>query len=235
MKLLYFSLLLSISILFMSCEKEKEDEINKELEMFLSRTAIQFKGNVIEEEVNWIFSNWQNGIGTYTQSFWCLTADKKIQQRNFSIYDYDQREKIISIKIKSPAFSIDSSFAYKKSIFDPGIKKIRNPEDEIFKGFDIEVSSSNGFFSTIYGNQNLSSLEILKIMDVQPLEGLPDYNEFKAWFLISCKLYKPNGEYAGKIEKGMMIGNFEIDRNGNIEDLKHTNYKEENDCGCKLQ
>lgn len=228
MKNLRCFLLLVIPILFVSCEKEIEDEMNKEIEMFLSKTELQLKGNVLEEEVYWPFSNWENGIGAYTESFWCLTPDKKIQQRNFAIYDYEQREVIESIKIKSPAFSIDSTFAFKKSIFDVGIKNIRNPEDEIYDGYDIEVISINGFFATVYGDQNSSSLEVLKIKEIPPLEGLPDDNEVKVWFLISCKLYKPNGELAGKIENGMLIAYFKI-----VWDEKNSKYQENKDCSCK--
>lgn len=235
MKLLKILLLLSTSILFVSCEKEKEDETNRELEMFLLRTAFQFKGIVLEEEVNWVFSNWQNGIGAYSESFWCLTADKKIQQRNFAIYDYEGRGEILSIKIKSPAFSIDSSFVYKKSIFDLGVKNIRNPEDEIYDGFDIEVASTYGFFSTFYGNQNSSSLEVLKLEEIEPLEGEEDCKEVKVWFHFSCNLYKPNAEFAGKIEKGMLIASFLIENNGNFEDDKDVVAQNKNDCSCKLQ
>lgn len=225
MKGLILVVLLSTPILFMSCEKEKvEKEIEEklDLEMFLSETELQFKGKVIEEDVNWLFSNWQNGIGGYSESFWCLTEDKKIQQRNFAIYDSAQREKIISIKIKSPAFNIDSSFAFIKTIFDLGNKNIRNPEDGIFDGFDIEVLSTCGFFSTLYGDQNLSSLEVLKLVEE---EDQDNYKEIKVWFLISCNLYKPNGELAGKIKNGMLLGYFFFVGNGNFEDDKHLKFE----------
>lgn len=229
MKGLILVVLLSTPILFMSCEKEKEEKEEEkkiDLEMFLSETELQFKGSVIEEDVNWVFSNWQNGIGAFSESFWCLTADKKIQQRNFAIYDSAQREEIISIKIKSPAFNIDSSFALIKTIFDSGNKNIRNPEDGIFDGFDIEVSSTWGFVSTIYGDQNSSSLEVLKLVE----EDQDDYKEIKVWFIISCNLYKPNGELAGKIKNGMLLGYFFFTGNGNFEDDNHLTVEDKNAC-----
>lgn len=234
MKRLKFLALLSTSFLLMSCEKEGEKNIA--LDRFLSRTELQFEGNVMEEEVNWFFSNWDNGIGAYSESYWCLTADKKIQQRNFAIYDYNKRKEIFLIKIKSPAFSIDSSYNFKKSIFDLGIKNIKDSEDRIFDGFDIEVSSTYGMVSTIYGDQKSSSLEVLKLVEeATSAEYQDDYKAVKVWFLISCKLYKPNGELAGKIKDGMLLGFFQIESNGNLEIDKHLKVDEKNDCGCKMQ
>lgn len=221
MKPLKILVFLSASILFLSCEKEKEQEqefdIHQALEMFLASNALQFKGMVMDEDVYWVFSDWQNGIGAYTESFWCLTADKKIQQRNFAIYDYEEREEILSVKIKSPAFSIDSSYTWKKSIFDVGMKLIRNPEDGIFDGFDIEVSGRDGFFSTVYGDQSTGTLEVLRLEEAGAPEGDIDFKEVKVWFHFSCNLYRPNGAYAGQIEHGMLMGNFLIEFNGNVE------------------
>ena len=228
-------LLLSACVLFPGCEKEKENEISIDLEMFLSSTALQFRGMVMEEEVNWVFSDWQNGIGAYTESYWCLTADKKIQQRNFAIYDYEEREEILSVKIKSPAFSVDSSYAYKKSIFDAGMKNIRNPGHGIFDGFDLEVASTDGFFSTFFGNQSGGSLEVLKLEEVAPEDPHVDFKEVRVWFLVSCKLYKPNAAYAGKIENGLLMAYFLIDYNGNPEGGKHMVAEDINDCACKGQ
>lgn len=209
MKALIFLLLLLPSILFVGCEKEKEEEIL--YEVFLSRTRPSFKGNVMGEEVNWVVGNWETGIGSLSGTWWCITEDKKIQQRLFTIYDYEENQETYSVDVKSQAFSQDSSFAHKRSIFEVGRKSIRSSEDGIFEGFDIEVSTINGCFSTSFGNQDSSSLEVLKIDEIPPSEGQPDHKEAKVWLVFSCNLYKPNGEYAGRLEDGMLIGNFLID------------------------
>src|SRR5699024_6296844 len=115
-------------------EKELAEPFTEDLEQFKNQTSLQFNGQILGRDIYWKFDNWNNGIGGYGESYWCLTDDKKIQQRNISIYDIEQRDSVTFIKINSPAFCIDSSYVFKKAIFDVGKKTFRLPASTIYNG-----------------------------------------------------------------------------------------------------
>lgn len=215
MKKITTGILILMTIIIYSCNEEKElvDPFIEEIEQFKAQSIIQFSGQVLENEINWKFDNWNNGIGGYGESFWCLTDSKKIQQRNFTIYDYEQRDDIISLKIKSPAFSIDSSLLFKKTIFEIGRKALRSSSNSIYEGFEIQGNSKNACFSSLYGDQNASSFEIIKVQELTPDDPEKDYKKLRLWIVVSCNLFQCEGQKIGMIKGGKFIAEIELERN----------------------
>lgn len=211
-KLIPFITILTTLINF-GCDKESIDPLNKDIEQFKAQTVIQFQGKVLNEDVYWRFGNWNNGIGAASESFWCVTEDKTIQQRNFSIYDYEKRENLTSLKIVSPAFSIKDSYEIKKSIFDVGKKEFQTEGKSIYEGFIIEGNTKDICFSTKGGEQKNSSFEIIKIQELPSDYADKDYKKVRLWTVVSCTLYSCGGQIAGKIENGRFVSEIEIERN----------------------
>jgi hypothetical protein len=214
MKKITTGILILMAIINYSCNNnDLVDPLTEELEQFKNQTIIQFSGQVLGYDIYWKFGNWNNGIGGYGESFWCLTDSKKIQQRNFSIYDYEQRDYIISLKIKSPAFSIDSSLVFKKTIFETGRKALRSSSNSIYEGFEIQGNSKDACFSSLYGEQNASSFEIIKVQELTPDDPEKDYKKLRLWIVVSCNLFQCEGQKIGMIKGGKFIAEIELERN----------------------
>lgn len=213
MKKLIPLIIILTALINFGCDKESIDPINKGIEQFKTQTAIQFQGKVLNEDVYWKFDNWDNGIGAYGESFWCVTDDKTIQQRNFSIYDYEKRENLTFLKIVSPAFSINDSYEEKKSIFDVGKKEFQTEDNSIYEGFIIQGNTKDFCFSTKGGEQKNSSFEIIKIQELPSDYPDKDYKKVRLWTIVSCTLYGCGGQKVGRIENGRFVSEIEIERN----------------------
>jgi len=183
------------------------DPEKKELEAFKTNNSLQFQGKVMGQEINWKYANWENGIGTLYGSNWCVTEDKNVHQKNFSIYDTEQRDDIYSLGIIFPAFNINDKYENKKMIFDVGSKSFHSLDDSVYDGFTVLVKTKEMSFSTQFGEQEESSFEVVKIQEWEA-DGV---EKMKLWVLISCDLYSGTGEYYGKIENGQVIGMVELE------------------------
>jgi hypothetical protein len=209
MKKAAFGILVLFSVINFSCHKEPVDTYVDEIEQFKNQTGIQFSGTILGQEVNWKFDNWQNNIGATSGSYWSLmnglSADTTIQRRASEIYDHERRDEIFNLEVKSPAFCIDSSYVYKKSLFEIGKKYFHSDKDPIEKGFLVKIQSKNGDYYTNNGKQDNSTFEIIKTEET--VENL-DRNEQKylvLWIVISCNLYDYNGQLAGVIKDGKFL------------------------------
>jgi hypothetical protein len=210
----HFLMLVLSSLIIYSCDKESIDPFDQEIEQFKHQTKLQFGGTILDNQIYWRFDNWENGIGASYQSCWNLTDDIKIQNRSFSIYDYDERSHVIVISFSSPAFSIDSSYEYKKSIFDIGIKQYKTTESNIFQGFEISITTIDEVLFTKYGDQSNSTLEIVKLQELtREISDAADYKRIRLWIIVSCKLYNSGGQIIGSIENGKLLAEIEIERN----------------------
>ena len=208
------TIILLATIINIGCDREAIEPINKSIEQFKTQTALQFQGKVLGEEIYWKFDNWDNGIGAGSESFWCVTDDKTIQQRNFLIYDYEKRENLTFLKIVSPAFSINDSYDNKKLIFDVGEKEFQLENNTIYEGFIIQGSTKDYCFSTKYGDQNKSSIEIVKMQELpSDYPDQQDYKKIRIWTIVSCTLYSCGGQKIGRIENGRFVSEIEIERN----------------------
>lgn len=196
------------------CNEESVDFENNDLELFKKLSSIQFQGRVMDKDIYWRFDNWNNGIGKFSETFWCVEDDKTIQQRNFSIYDYEKRDHINMLKIVSPAFSIKDNYEVKLSIFDVGKKNFHLNGESIYNGFIIQGNSADTCFSTQYGPQNESSFEVVRVQELLPdSPESPDYKKTKLWIAVTCNLYSCDGKNIGRIENGRFITEVEIERN----------------------
>lgn len=189
------------------------DPARREIEQFKSLTGIRFRGKVFNQDVVWQFKNWEGSIGTSAGSFWCVVDDKRIQNRNSSIYDHAKQKDLYMITIESPAFSIDSSYAFKKAIFAPGTKKIRRSTDNPYAGFVVQAYSQTNCFSTLDGDQSRSTFEVVRLEEMPPVEGMRDFKKIKVWMVVNCSLYHCGGVKAGEIKNGLFCLDFEVDRN----------------------
>lgn len=206
-------ILLLISMLLIGCAKELSvDTYNAELELFKGQSALQFSGLVLGNNLNWKFTNWKNGIGTYSESNFCSRGYKKVKQLNFAIFDTQSKDSILSLKVNSPLFSIDSSAVYKNVIFGTGKKYLSSPDRSNFDGFEIQGNSKNIDFSSRYGDQEYSTFEILKAEEVVIDPTLPDYKRLRLWIVVSCNLYQSDGKKIGELKNGRFVGEIELDR-----------------------
>lgn len=207
------TLILLATLINFGCEKESIEPANKDIEQFKAQSTIQFIGKVLSENIYWKFDNWNNGIGAFSESFWCVTEDKTIQQRNFSIYDYQKRENLTLLKIVSPAFSINDNYETKKLIFDIGKKEFQHEGNSIYEGFIIQGNTNDICFSTKGGEQKNSSFEIVKIKELPTVYSDQDYKKVRLWIIVSCTLYGCGGQKIGRIENGRFVTEIEIERN----------------------
>jgi hypothetical protein len=208
------TLIILTTIFNISCDKESINPIDEEIEQFKVETTIQFQGKVFDNDIYWKFDNWDNGIGAYSESFWCVAENKAIQQRNFAIYDYELRENLTLLKVISPALDTTDLYSVKKAIFEVGLKQFQSAENSIYDGFIIEGTTKIGCFSTYYGSQDKSSIEIIKIQELSPdFPEQTDYKKIRLWTVITCDLYECGGQKVGTIEKGRFISEIEIERN----------------------
>lgn len=213
MKKKTIGILMFLAVINYSCKQESVEPITENFDYFKSQTAVQFSGQVLGDDIFWKFDNWNNGIGGYGESYWCLTDNKKIQQRNLSIYDYEKRTSITSLKINSPAFCIDSSYVLKKSIFDVGKKSFRIPSSTIYEGFEVLGATKDGCFSSNGGEQNASTFEVIKLQELASAFPLKDTKKTRLWIVVSCNLYGCGGKKIGELKDGKFIGEIEIENN----------------------
>jgi len=201
-----------VSVISLSCKKESVSPNNDEIEQFLNQTEIQFNGTVLGNGISWVFENWNTKIGFNYGSAWGFVADTTIQNRSCQIFDTEEIENICLLKIISPAFCIDSSYIFKKSIFEIGKKQFNSSTSSIYEGFVIEASSKIESYSTYFGNQENSSFEIIKTQELTPSD--PEQNnskKLKLWIVFSCNLYTDSGQKTGEIKDGKFIGVIEVE------------------------
>lgn len=209
-------LLLAIApLLLLACDpkgvKPAPDPQQRVIELFKAYPGVRFQGTILNRDVSWRFDNWNNGIGTSTGT--CPTGEERIQYRNSSIYDYHKREEIYIVTIESPAFCIDSSYAFKKALFAPGSKEIRRSRTGPLDGFTVNATSPTNCYSTLDGDQSESTLEVIRLEEVPPFEGMPDFKKIRVWMVVNCSLYHCLGTKAGAIKNGLFCLEFEVDRN----------------------
>jgi hypothetical protein len=213
MKKLIFCFL-TILLVNVSCDDEATDPVANEIETFKTYSTIQFRGEVMDKEIKWVFGNWENGIGAYGESYWCVADDKTIQQRNFSIYDYEKREDLRFLKIISPAIKTTDPYEDKLSVFEVGKKSFRLGDNSIYDGFIIEGNTKELSFSSSYGSQDGSSFEVVKIQELVPdIAESVDYKKIRLWIVVTCNIYQDVGQKVGRIENGKFIAELEIERN----------------------
>ena len=213
MKNLTFGLIVIISLINVSCRKDKIDPNIEELEIFKNQTEIQFTGTVLGNEINWTFDNWENGIGaTYGRS-WNLTNDTTIQQFSFEIYDVEKSQEIEHLEIKSPAFSSNDTYSFKKSLFESGVKKFHSMTSTIYEGFEITVYSKNSIYWSSYGEQKNSTFNIIKVQELAPNPQTYEPAKLRLWIVLSCNLYNGNEQKVGEIKDGKYISEVSLETN----------------------
>lgn len=212
MKKAAFGILVLFSLINFSCQKESMNLYDNELEVFKSASGLQFNGTVIENEISWKFDNYNNGITGGYGSYWGtmngLPSDTTIQQKLFNIGDYEKREDVSTLEVRSPAFSINYSDLEKKEIFEVGKKQFNSKTGSIYKGFTIAVVVNNGLFITNNGDQVNSSFEIVKVVEQNANPGLKEPKKLLLWMVFSCNLYDLEGHKAGEIKNGKFITEF---------------------------
>lgn len=212
MKKTIFVILATISFINFNCQKESVNLYDNDLESFKSANGLQFKGTVLENEISWKFDNYNNGITGGYASFWGtvngLPSDTTIQQKGFSIGDYEKRGGVFTLEVRSPAFSVNSTDSEKKKIFEVGKKTFNSKTGSIYQGFKIAVLANNGFSTTNNGEQVNSSFEIVKVVekDANPVQQEP--KKLLLWMVFSCNLYDLDGKKAGEIKNGRFVTEF---------------------------
>ena len=207
MKRLTNILLLAI-LVQVGCDSPTIEPTDKINEQFKTQTSLQFQGRVLGENIDWKFSNWINGIGAYSESFWCVVDDKTIQQRNFAIYDSEKKQNLTFLKIVSPAFSINDTYHNKLAIFDVGKKEFQEQDESVYDGFILQGNTKDQCFSTKFGDQSKSSFEIIKMQELPS-----DYKSIRVWIIVTCTLYNCDGQKIGQIENGRFVSEIEMERN----------------------
>lgn len=206
-------ILILISVLVYGCGKElSTDAYNAEIGLFKGESTVQFNGRVLGNTINWKFTNWKNGIGSYSETNVCSRDNRKVQQLNFAIYDTQSRDSIVALKVNSPLFTIDGSSDYKNVIFGIGKKSISSSTCSVFKGFEIQGSARKIDFSSSYGDQEFSTFEIVKAQEVIIDPSIPDYKRLRLWIVVSCNLYQSGGKKIGELKDGKFVGEIELDR-----------------------
>lgn len=187
--------------------------IDSEIARFKTETTLQFNGKVLNENIAWRF-DWNGGVTIFRQSFWCVADNKAIQQRNFGFSKNDPAANLRSLKIISPALDTADTYSTKLAIFDVGKKEFQTTSNTVFDGFIIQGTTKDGCFSTYFGDQNKSSIEIVRLQELQPdFEGNKDYKRVRLWTVVTCDLYSCSGDKIGTIEKGRFITEVDIERN----------------------
>jgi len=203
-----------ISLFILSCEKEKEP-INPPIDIyadFKTQTDIQFSGTLLGNETSWVYDIGNDSIDTSYGFTWGLTSDPTIQQCVFQIYTYEKRAENYLLIVKSPAFSIYSTYSYKKSIFEVGEKKFNSASNAIFEGFEVILISKNRNYSTSFGNQDSSSFEIIKMEELPANPEKFEPPKLRLWIVVSCNLYEGgNIEKSGEIKDGKFIAEITLD------------------------
>lgn len=211
MKKTLLILLALISLINFSCQKESVNLYDNELEVFKSASGLQFNGTVLENEISWKFDNYNNGITGGYASYWGtingFPNDTTIQ-KGFIIEDYEKRESVFTLEVRSPAFFINSTDLEKKEIFEVGKKQFNSQSGSIYQGFKIAVVANNGFFTTNNGDQANSSFEIVKVVEQDANPELQEPEKLLLWMVFSCNLYDLEGRKAGEIKNGKFITEF---------------------------
>lgn len=209
MKKTILILLALFSLINFSCQKESMNLYDNELDVFKNASGLQFNGTVLENELSWKFDNYNNGItgayGIYWGTMNGLPSDTTIQQKLFSISDYEKRGGIFTIEVRSPAFSINSSDFEKKEMFEVGKKPFNSKTGSIYQGFRIAVLANNGLLTTNNGEQVNSSFEIIKVVEQNAYPELKEPKKLLLWMVFSCNLYDLEGQKAGEIKNGKFI------------------------------
>ena len=218
MKKLKFGVLVMISLFILSCEKEKEnDPVNLPIDVyadFKTQTDIQFSGTILGIETSWVYDNGNDSIDASYGFDWGLTSDPTIKQCVFDIYTHEKRVENYSLIVKSPSFSINSTYNYKKSIFEVGEKKFNSASNAIFEGFEVILIAKNGYYTTSYGNQESSSFEIIKMEELPANPEKFQPRKLRLWIVLSCNLYEGgNIEKSGEIKNGKFIAEITLDSN----------------------
>jgi hypothetical protein len=210
MKKISIGILVLVAIVFYGCNKETVDPPIDPYALFKGQSHDQFRGKALGEDIIWIYDNWNNGTGSMTGYFWPLSENRKIQQSYFSIYDYEQKDFFNLIAMRSPAYCVDSSYVFKKSIFDVGIKTFHLSKNTIYEGFELTGNTKTGHFVTSLGEQDSSSFEIIKTQELPPNSPLKDTKRLRIWILVSCNLYDFDALKIGSIKDGQIIADIDL-------------------------
>jgi hypothetical protein len=201
------------ALTFFSCSEENVVPDNAfDESSFLKRSSPQFHGSVIDINIGWYFSNWDNGIGSYQGTFHCVIDNENVHQKRFSIYDFNNRTEVSGIEIFSPAFDIRNNEDERLNIFKVGLNEVHSVNSSEFSSFMVNVSmgSDGCTLSSSYGSQEGASIIILKS---QPYKAshLENRQMVKTWMKVNCKLYDCAGNLKGEVNDGYIIADFELE------------------------
>jgi hypothetical protein len=210
MKKIFIPIIILVAIMQSGCNKETEVEPAEDYYEFKAQSHMQFRGNALGSDINWIYDNWENGTGA-AGGFWFPLGDaQKILQTHWSIYGYGKTDFFSLVAITSPAFCADSSYTFKRSIFNPGLKTFHLINNSIYEGFELSGNTQTGHFKTSNGEQDSSSFEIIKTQELPPYSPLKDTKRLRLWIVVSCNLYDFDGKKIGTIKDGQIISEVEL-------------------------
>jgi len=190
-------LILTLSILFVSCDKDDAEIQSEDLSYFLESSTPQFSASLDNELLNWMF-----GVGTYqTNIAYLFPNGDSTDPNRYLRFVLNQENGDNQFVLRTPIYDTSSDDEF-NSVFGIGLKTIGNSDDDFF----ISLRNNNENYSICNSDVDYQ-IEILKTEETT--DNSPNQSSLKVWIkIVDLNLNECNPNYNKSLTSGLILAKF---------------------------
>ncbi len=190
-------LILTLSVLFISCDKDDAEIQTEDLSYFLESSIPQFSASLDNELLNWIF-----GVGTYqTNIAYLFPNGDSTDPNRYLRFVLNQENGDNQFVLRTPIYDTSSDDEF-NNVFGIGLKTIGNSDDDFF----ISLRNNNENYSICNSDVDYQ-IEILKTEETT--DNSPNQTSLKVWIkIVDLNLNECNPNYNKSLTNGLILAKF---------------------------
>jgi hypothetical protein len=190
-------LILTLSVLFISCDKDDAEIQSEDLSYFLGSSIPQFSASLDNESLNWIF-----GVGTYqTNIAYLFPNGDSTDPNRYLRFVLNQENGDNQFVLRTPIYDTSSDDEF-NNVFGIGLKTIGNSDDDFF----ISLRNNNENYSICNSDVDYQ-IEILKTEETT--DNSPNQTSLKVWIkIVDLNLNECNPNYNKSLTNGLILAKF---------------------------
>jgi|GEM_PF-5677466 len=190
-------LILTLSVLFISCDKDDAEIQSEDLSYFLGSSIPQFSASLDNESLDWMF-----GVGTYqTNIAYLFPNGDSTDPNRYLRFVLNQENGDNQFVLRTPIYDTSSDDEF-NNVFGIGLKTIGNSDDDFF------ISLRNNNENYLICNSDVDyQIEILKTEETT--DNSPHQTSLKVWIkIVDLNLNECNPNYNKSLTNGLILAKF---------------------------
>ena len=190
-------LILTLSVLFISCDNDDAEIQSEDLSYFLESSIPQFSASLNNELLNWVF-----GLGTYqTNIAYLFPNGDSTDPNRYLRFVLNQENGDNQFVIRTPIYDTSSNDEF-NNVFGIGLKTVGNSDDDFF----LSLKNNNESYSICTSDVDYQ-IEILKTEET--IDNSPNQTSLKVWIkIVDINLSECNPNYDKSLTNGLILAKF---------------------------